>query len=91
MDYSHMTAAELRNIAKEKGIKKTSSMKKQELLEALEMLEKEAVALVLESVSKEETAETEAETVTSSAKSTTMQIPDQYLQQAKTPVKVRVW
>ena len=32
-------------------------------------------------------AETEAETVTSSAKSTTMQIPDQYLQQAKTPVK----
>ena len=61
MDYSHMTAAELRNIAKEKGIKKTSSMKKQELLEALEMLEKEAAALVLESVSKEETAETEAE------------------------------
>ena len=35
--------------------------------------------------------ETEAEPVTSSAKSTTMQIPDQYLQQAKTPVKVRVW
>ena len=48
MDYSHMTAAELSNIAKEKGIKKTSSMKKQELLDALENLEKELAAAVLE-------------------------------------------
>ena len=35
MDYSNMTVAELRNIAKEKGIKKASSLKKQELLDAL--------------------------------------------------------
>ena len=57
MDYSHLTAAELRNIAKEKGVKKTSSMKKQELLEALEALEKEAAAAVLEAVSEENKAE----------------------------------
>ena len=48
MDYSCMTAAELRTIAKDKGIKKTASMKKQELLDALENLEKELAAAVLE-------------------------------------------
>ncbi|MCR5727342.1 MAG: transcription termination factor Rho [Lachnospiraceae bacterium] len=64
MDYSHMTAAELRNIAKEKGIKKTSSMKKQELLDALENLEKELAAAVLElesaADSQKEAAESES-------------------------------
>ena len=41
MDYSHMTVAELRKIAKEKGIAKAASLKKQELLDALAELETE--------------------------------------------------
>ena len=52
MDYSHMTAAELRVIAKEKGLKKVSSMKKQEILDALTELEKE-----LNNVVSDDTAE----------------------------------
>ena len=42
MDYSHMTVAELRKIAKEKGVPKATSLKKQELLDALAALEAEA-------------------------------------------------
>ena len=53
MDYSHMTAAELRTVAKEKGVKKASSLKKQELLEALEALEKEAAEAINETVSED--------------------------------------
>ena len=53
MDYSHMTAAELRTIAKEKGVKKASSLKKQELIEAIEALEKEAAEAINETVSEE--------------------------------------
>ena len=45
MDYSHMTAAELRTVAKEKGVKKASSLKKQELIEAIEALEKRRLRL----------------------------------------------
>ena len=53
MDYSHMTAAELRTVAKEKGVKKASSLKKQELIEAIEALEKEAAEAINETVSEE--------------------------------------
>ena len=41
MDYSHMTVTELRKIAKEKGVAKATSLKKQELLDALAALETE--------------------------------------------------
>ena len=56
MDYSHLTAVDLRNLAKEKGIKKTSSMKKQELLDALKALE-EAVNEVPAELAGEEISE----------------------------------
>lgn len=39
MDYSHMTVTELRKIAKEKGVAKATSLKKQELLDAIAALE----------------------------------------------------
>ena len=39
MDYSHMTVTELRKIAKEKGVAKATSLKKQELLDALTAME----------------------------------------------------
>lgn len=42
MDYSRMTVTELRKIAKEKGVPKATSLKKQELLDALQALEAEA-------------------------------------------------
>ena len=53
MDYSHMTAAELRTVAKEKGVKKASSLKKQELIEAIEALEKEAAEAIKETFSED--------------------------------------
>ncbi|MBO4782748.1 MAG: transcription termination factor Rho [Lachnospiraceae bacterium] len=42
MDYSHMTVSDLRKIAKDKGVAKAASLKKQELIDALIALETEA-------------------------------------------------
>ena len=41
MNYSKMTLAELRNLAKEKGLKKVSSLKKQEIIDELKALDTE--------------------------------------------------
>ena len=35
MDYSHMTVTQLREMAKQKGVNKASSLKKQQLIDAL--------------------------------------------------------
>ena len=55
MDYSHMTVTELRKIAKEKGVPKATSLKKQELLDVLQALEAEAEKK--ENAAAEDTAE----------------------------------
>ena len=39
MDYSHMTVTELRKIAQDQGVAKATSLKKQELLDALTAME----------------------------------------------------
>ena len=57
MDYEKKSLAELKEIAKEKGIKKISSMKKQEVIDALKAFDSAAKAA---EVSKSEATPVEA-------------------------------